>query len=174
MQQRCHHTSASARSPSWQPMPRPRLQWAATVRREKVQLRIREQSFFYHHHLSPLNSLLWYVPSSRYMELGSSFLFLQEQIKDIIIICVCLVRTGHGYLFGFICSCKCSGHPKDLPLWTAGRHLLLGWLFDRRNYPPGVDFFHTGVRRRKYKLGQTKWRRSLYELRRRLRQVGEA
>ena len=91
-----------------------------------------------------------------YMELGSSFLFLQEQIKDIIIICVCLVRTGHGYLFGFICSCKCSGHPKDLPLWTAGRHLLLGWLFDRRNYPPGVDFFHTGVRRRKYKLGQTK------------------
>ncbi len=24
---------------------------------------------------------------------------------------------------------------------------------DRRNYPPGVDFFHTGVRRRKYKLG---------------------
>ncbi len=27
---------------------------------------------------------------------------------------------------------------------------------DRRNYPPGVDFFHTVVRRRKYKLGQTK------------------
>jgi hypothetical protein len=36
--------------------------------------------------LGPLNSLLWYVPSSRYMELGSSFLFLQEQIKDIIIL----------------------------------------------------------------------------------------
>ena len=24
------------------------------------------------------------------------------------------------------------------------------------NGPPGVHFFHTGVRRRKYKLGQTK------------------
>jgi hypothetical protein len=40
MQQRCHHTSASARSPSWPPMPRPRLQRAATARREKVQLPI--------------------------------------------------------------------------------------------------------------------------------------
>jgi hypothetical protein len=30
MQQRCHHASASARSPSWPPMPRPRLQRAAT------------------------------------------------------------------------------------------------------------------------------------------------
>ena len=46
MQQRCRHASASARSPSWPPMPRPRLQRAATARREKVQLRIREQSFF--------------------------------------------------------------------------------------------------------------------------------
>jgi hypothetical protein len=45
MQQRCHHASASARSPSWPPMPRPRLQRAATARREKVQLLIREQSF---------------------------------------------------------------------------------------------------------------------------------
>jgi len=45
MQQRCHHASASARSPSWPTMPRPRLQRAATARREKVQLRIREQSF---------------------------------------------------------------------------------------------------------------------------------
>ena len=44
MQQGCHHPSASARSQSWPPMPRPRLQLAA--RREKVQLRIREQSFF--------------------------------------------------------------------------------------------------------------------------------
>ena len=48
MQQRCHHASASARSPSWPPMPRPRLQRAATARREKVQLRIREQSFYLH------------------------------------------------------------------------------------------------------------------------------
>jgi hypothetical protein len=45
MQQICHHASTSARSPSWPPMPRPRLQRAATARREKVQLRIREQSF---------------------------------------------------------------------------------------------------------------------------------
>jgi hypothetical protein len=43
--QRCHHVSASAQSPSWLPMPSPRLQRAATARREKVQLHIREQSF---------------------------------------------------------------------------------------------------------------------------------
>jgi len=46
MQQRRHHASASAPSPSWPPMPRSRLQRAATARREKVQLCIREQSFF--------------------------------------------------------------------------------------------------------------------------------
>jgi hypothetical protein len=45
MQQRCHHASASARSPSWPPMPRPRLQRSATARREKVQFPIREQNF---------------------------------------------------------------------------------------------------------------------------------
>jgi hypothetical protein len=45
MQQRCYHASASARSPSWPPMPRPRLQRAATALREKVQLPIREQNF---------------------------------------------------------------------------------------------------------------------------------
>ena len=49
MQQRCHHASASALSPSWPSMPRPRLQRAATARREKVQLRIREQSFAHEH-----------------------------------------------------------------------------------------------------------------------------
>ena len=41
--------------------------------------------FFISLELGPLNNLLWYVPSSRYVELGSSFLFLQEQINDIII-----------------------------------------------------------------------------------------
>jgi len=41
-----HHASASARSPSWPPMPRPRLQRAATAQREKVQISIREQIFF--------------------------------------------------------------------------------------------------------------------------------
>jgi hypothetical protein len=36
--------------------------------------------------LRPLNSLLWYVPSSRYIWSSAPiFLFLQEQIKDIII-----------------------------------------------------------------------------------------
>jgi hypothetical protein len=45
MQQRCHHASASARSPSWPPMPRPHLQRAATARREKVQFPIVEQNF---------------------------------------------------------------------------------------------------------------------------------
>ena len=35
--------------------------------------------------LGPLNSLVWSVQYLIYMELGSYFLFLQEQIKDIII-----------------------------------------------------------------------------------------
>ena len=35
--------------------------------------------------LGPLNSLLWYVPSSRYIRSSAPILFLQEQIKDIII-----------------------------------------------------------------------------------------
>jgi hypothetical protein len=34
----------------------------------------------------PLNNLLWYVPSSRYIWRSAPILFLQEQIKDIIII----------------------------------------------------------------------------------------
>ncbi len=44
-QQRCHHASSSARSPSCQPMPRPCLQRVATVRPEKTQLPIEEQNF---------------------------------------------------------------------------------------------------------------------------------
>jgi hypothetical protein len=36
--------------------------------------------------LGPLNSLLWYAPSSRYIWSSAPILFLQEQIKDIIII----------------------------------------------------------------------------------------
>ena len=35
--------------------------------------------------LGPLNSLLWYVPSSRYIWSSAPTLFLQEQIEDIII-----------------------------------------------------------------------------------------
>jgi hypothetical protein len=93
MQQRCHHASASARSPSWLSMPRPRLQRAATARREKVQFPMREQNqerlgpayFFKSLVLGPLNSLLWYVPSSRYIWSSAPILFPQEQIKDIII-----------------------------------------------------------------------------------------
>jgi hypothetical protein len=45
LQQRCHRTSASARSPSWPPMPGPHLQRAATVRPERIQLPIVEQNF---------------------------------------------------------------------------------------------------------------------------------
>jgi hypothetical protein len=94
MQQRCHHSSSSARSPSWLSMPRPRLQRAATAWREKVQFSIREQNqerlgpayFFKSLVLGPLNSLLWYVPSSRYIWSSAPILFPQEQIKDIIII----------------------------------------------------------------------------------------
>jgi hypothetical protein len=41
---------------------------------------------------SPLNSHSWCIPSYRYMELGS-YLFLQQQIKDIIIV---LLRLGHS------------------------------------------------------------------------------
>jgi hypothetical protein len=36
--------------------------------------------------LGSLNSFLWYVPSSRYIWTSAPILFLQEQIKDIIII----------------------------------------------------------------------------------------
>jgi hypothetical protein len=63
------------------------------------QERLGPSYFFISLVLGPLNSLLGYVPSSRYvyMELGSSFLFLQEQIKDIIkdmIICPSPARRG--------------------------------------------------------------------------------
>ena len=46
MQQRCHHASASARSPSSPPMSRPLLHQTATARQEKFQLPIAEQNFF--------------------------------------------------------------------------------------------------------------------------------
>jgi hypothetical protein len=45
LQQRCHSTSTSAQSPSWQPMPSPCLQRAATARQEKIQVPIAEQNF---------------------------------------------------------------------------------------------------------------------------------
>ena len=85
-------------------MSRPRLQRTATVRREKVQLSIREQSFFFcnnylgseYNNLPGAGNIDMSIHSSDhpsahtflkvYMELGSYFLFLQEQIKDIIII----------------------------------------------------------------------------------------
>jgi hypothetical protein len=61
------------------------------------QERLGPSYFFISLVLGPLNSLLWYVPSSRYicvnMELGSYFLFLQEQIKDIIIMATCVVMN---------------------------------------------------------------------------------
>ena len=45
LQQRCHQTSASAQSPSWPPMPGPRLQRAAKVWQERIQPRIRNRIF---------------------------------------------------------------------------------------------------------------------------------
>ena len=47
------------------------------------QERLGPSYFFISLVLGPLNSLVWYVPSERYMELGSYFLFLKEQTKDI-------------------------------------------------------------------------------------------
>jgi hypothetical protein len=50
------------------------------------QERLGPSHFFISLVLGPLNSLLWYVPSSRYIwSLAPIFLFLQEQIKGIII-----------------------------------------------------------------------------------------
>ena len=50
------------------------------------QERLGPSYFFISLVLGPLNSLLWYVPSSRYIWSSAPlFLFLQEQIKDIII-----------------------------------------------------------------------------------------
>ena len=52
-----------------------------------VQERLGPYYFFISLVLGPLNSLLWYVPSSRYIWSSAPiFCFLQEQIKDIIII----------------------------------------------------------------------------------------
>jgi hypothetical protein len=45
MQQRCRHASASARSPSWQPMPRPRLQRAATTGQRRLSSPLRNRIF---------------------------------------------------------------------------------------------------------------------------------
>jgi hypothetical protein len=47
--------------------------------------------------LGPLNSLLWYVPSSRYIWSSVAILFLQEQIKD-----------NHHHLL-FMCLAMCMG-----------------------------------------------------------------
>ena len=50
------------------------------------QERLGPSYFFISLVLVPLNSLLWYVPSSSYTWSSAPILFLQEQIKDIIII----------------------------------------------------------------------------------------
>jgi hypothetical protein len=49
------------------------------------QERLGPSYFFISLVLGPLNSLLWYVPSLRYIWRSALILFLQEQIKDIII-----------------------------------------------------------------------------------------
>jgi len=45
--------------------------------------------------LGPRNSLLWYVPSSRYIWSSAPILFLQEQIKGIIIDMWCIQIEYH-------------------------------------------------------------------------------
>jgi hypothetical protein len=47
MQQRCHHASASARIPSWPPMPRPRLQRAATSGQRRLRSPLRNRIVTY-------------------------------------------------------------------------------------------------------------------------------
>jgi hypothetical protein len=89
--------------------------------------------------LGPLNSPLWYVPSSRYIELGSYFLFLQEQLKDFIISDVfCLkflVSDIHDDCVSFfslpqILTCHsgmlCTAYDHTLQDPTQCRHLHLG------------------------------------------------
>jgi hypothetical protein len=49
------------------------------------QERLGPSYFFISLVLGPLNSLLWYIPSSRYVWNSALILFLQEEIKDIII-----------------------------------------------------------------------------------------
>jgi hypothetical protein len=60
------------------------------------QERLGPSYFFISLVLGPLNSLLWNVPFERSMELGSYFLFLQEQIKDIIIIIIMIREQYNG------------------------------------------------------------------------------
>jgi hypothetical protein len=49
------------------------------------QERLGPSYFFISLVLGPLNNRLWYVPSSRYTWSSAPILFLQEQIKEIII-----------------------------------------------------------------------------------------
>jgi hypothetical protein len=57
------------------------------------QERLGPSYFFISLVLGPLNSLLWYVPSSRYIWSSAPILFLQEQIKDIIIITTTIMSS---------------------------------------------------------------------------------
>ena len=47
--------------------------------------------------LGHLHSLLWYVPSSRYIWSSAPILFLQEQIKNIIIIIIIIITHWHTH-----------------------------------------------------------------------------
>jgi hypothetical protein len=51
-----------------------------------AQERLGPSYFFISLVLGPLNSLLWYVTSSRYIWNSAPILFLQEQLKDIIVL----------------------------------------------------------------------------------------
>jgi hypothetical protein len=81
--QRRHSPSTPARGPPRPPTPRPSPQPTPTSSQSQGQVPITEQDLSLV--LGPLNSLLWYVPSSRYIWSSAPTLFLQEQIKDIII-----------------------------------------------------------------------------------------
>ena len=82
-QQRRHSPSTPARGPPRPPTPRPSPQPTPPPSQSQGQVPITEQNLSLV--LGPLNSLLWYVPSSRYIWSSAPILFLQEQTKDIII-----------------------------------------------------------------------------------------
>jgi hypothetical protein len=116
MQQRCHHASASARSPSWQPMPRPRLQRAATARREKVQLRIREQSSVHKNtELVPDSAgIRMYVRTTRQVPKDSEILVMYQ--------------PDRGFFGGVHGRCKCCLCEKSTPECCAqGFDVFRGW-----------------------------------------------
>ena len=74
------------------------------------QERLGPSYFFISLVLGLLNSLLWYVPSSRYSLWSSAhILFLQEQIKDIIIIIWLRSASEKNLSISFVRPIICTG-----------------------------------------------------------------